>query len=56
MEQTEQTEVQEPNVITIPFLSDDDIKKLTYVNNLLLQEIISLIKEETNVAVQQKQV
>lgn len=37
----------EPKPLQIPYLSEDDVKKLVYVNNLLLQEIIALIKEET---------
>lgn len=41
MEQTEQ-----PKVIDIPYISDDDLKKLTYINNLLLQELIQLVKEQ----------
>ncbi len=32
--------------LEIPYLSDDDVKKLIYVNNLLLQELLSIAKEE----------
>lgn len=49
-------EQKEQRILEIPYLSDDDVKKLTFINNLLLQEILRLIKEETEDGSIQKQV